>query len=133
MTCLTWPYFSVPLKGQIKDTPRYNWNSAKLDVKHQSINIFPGPLVCQIRQVPLYIQSTSNPFLFQNVDRNTVKTKFRISSVKSSDFKTDFFVLYVNKHGSTTQHVTTLHQGKCHFSTIWQKDKFFVWLIVCHP
>ena len=82
--------------------------------------------MCQIRQVPLYITSTSNPCLFQNVDRNTVKTTFRIKSVKSLDFETDFFVLYANKHGSTTKHITTIHQGKCHFSPMWQKDKFFV-------
>ena len=82
--------------------------------------------MCQIGQVPLYIKSTSNPFLFQNGGSNTIKTKFRISSVKSSDFNVAFFVLYANKHGSTTRHVTTLHQGKCHFSPKWQKDKFFV-------
>ena len=46
----------------------------------------------------------------ENVDRNTVKTTFRIKSVKSLDFETDFFVLYANKHGSTTKHITTIHQ-----------------------
>lgn len=59
------------------------------------------------------ILTSNNSHLFlQKQVKGLVSTTLRIDAVTEANFKTDYFVVYVNKHSTTTRKQAILNQGK---------------------